>query len=371
MEIGQEFTADNLQDNISQRMKGLRTDSIGKVDSTALGLDVQSKRMSEATQSTAKFQHFVMAGAAAGIMEHCLMYPVDCVKKCQVAFALKNVIVVGQTRMQCLRPNPNAIYSGIGNAIKTMIRTEGALSPLRGMNVVALGAGPAHAVYFSSYEVAKKFITNLGPGNHSRTLAAGGAGVVATLFHDAAMNPIDLIKQRLQMYNSPYRGVVHCFKTVIKEEGIRAFYRSYSTQLTMNIPFQCIHFMTYEAARANLNPSGGYHAMTHIIAGGTAGALAAAITTPLDVAKTLLNTQERCAVCEVTHSETRVFITGMFNAMSSIYKLQGIKGYFRGIRARVIYQIPSCAICWSVYEFFKHSLSLSPEEQVIWMENAV
>jgi len=36
----------------------------------------------------------LMAGAAAGIMEHCVMYPVDSVK----------------TRMQSLRPDSNAVY---------------------------------------------------------------------------------------------------------------------------------------------------------------------------------------------------------------------------------------------------------------------
>ena len=173
------------------------------------------------------------------------------------------------------------------------------------------------------------------------------------------------------MYGSPYRGVFHCLRTVIKEEGIQAFYRSYTTQLSMNIPFQCVHFITYETFRKKFNPGGAYNPWTHVIAGGIAGATAAAITTPLDVAKTLLNTQEKCAVCEVMHSDTRVFITGMFNAMKLVYKLEGMKGYFRGIQARIIYQMPSCAISWSVYEFFKHRLTMTLEEQIEWMENAI
>lgn len=72
------------------------------------------------------------------------------------------------------------------------------------------------------------------------------SGAVATLIHDAVSNPTEVIKQRLQMYNSPYRSVVACMKGVYKNEGIKAFYRSYSTQLVMNIPYQTIHFTTYE-----------------------------------------------------------------------------------------------------------------------------
>ena len=39
-----------------------------------------------------------------------------------------------------------------------MMTKEGLLTPLRGINVVAVGAGPAHALYFSTYEATKKFI---------------------------------------------------------------------------------------------------------------------------------------------------------------------------------------------------------------------
>ena len=90
-----------------------------------------------------------------------------------------------------------------------------------------------------------------------------------------------------------------------------------------------------------------------MLSGAGAGAVAAAITTPLDVAKTLLNTHEqRYSVTK----ERR--IRGMLSALIKIYKVKGFSGYFRGITARVVYQVPSTAICWSVYEFIKHCLGL-------------
>ena len=166
----------------------------------------------------------------------------------------------------------------------------------------------------------------------------------------------------MQMYGSPYHNVLQCIRTVFREEGFRAFYRSYTTQLSMNIPFQTLHFTVYEYARETLNPSRGYDPKTHVIAGATAGAVAAAITTPLDVAKTLLNTQEREAVCLVSKQEGHVYLNGMVTAFRSIYRLRGFSGYFQGVQARVLYQMPSCAICWSVYEFFKHFLHLTEKE---------
>lgn len=72
------------------------------------------------------------------------------------------------------------------------------------------------------------------------------AAVSATLIHDAISNPAEVIKQRLQMYNSPYKTVAQCARGVFQHEGFRAFYRSYATQLVMNLPHQALHFTTYE-----------------------------------------------------------------------------------------------------------------------------
>lgn len=94
------------------------------------------------------------------------------------------------------------------------------------------------------------------------------------------------------MSQSPYKSVMHCLLKTYKTEGIRAFYRSYTTQMTMNIPFQSVHFMVYEFAQRITNRDGVYNPPAHMLSGALAGATAAAVTTPLDVCKTLLNTQQ-------------------------------------------------------------------------------
>lgn len=178
----------------------------------------------------------------------------------------------------------------------------------------------------------------------------GAAGCLATLLHDAIMNPAEVVKHRLQVYNSPYTSVFNCAIDVWRREGLRAFYRSYTTSLSMNVPFQCIHFVTYEFMQEITNPGRTYNPKAHMLAGAVAGGCAAAITTPLDVCKTLLNTQEKQALTLSKQPQ----ITGLVHAASTIYRCCGPKGYFQGLQARVLYSIPSTAISWSVYEFFKH-----------------
>lgn len=263
------------------------------------------------------------AGAIAGVLEHCVMYPLDSVK----------------TRMQSL--SPVSAGFNISATFLNMIKNEGIFRPIRGVTAVVAGAGPAHALYFGSYEMSKELLSEFTTYNNLNYMTSA---VIATLIHDAVSNPTEVIKQRLQMYNSPYKSVIACMKGVYKNEGPKAFYRSYATQLIMNIPHQTIHFMTYEFFQNMLNHERKYNPPVHVVAGGAAGACAAAITTPLDVVKTLLNTQETG------------FTRGMAEAVKQIYSVAGAGGFFRGMTARVLYSMPATAICWSTYEFFKYYL---------------
>ena len=52
------------------------------------------------------------------------------------------------------------------------------------------------------------------------------------------MMSISAVKQRMQMCCSKHLRWSACAKSMLKEEGGRAFFRSYTTQLSMNIPFQ-------------------------------------------------------------------------------------------------------------------------------------
>ncbi|CAL8124586.1 unnamed protein product [Orchesella dallaii] len=289
----------------------------------------------EALPSSSLRTHMI-AGAIAGIMEHCVMYPLDSVK----------------TRMQSLIPTPGVEYRTIMGTLNHMVQGEGVFRPVRGLSAMMIGTGPAHALYFGSYEYVKQGMVGQVPASYNHFIY-GFAGCLATVFHDGVMTPADLVKQRMQMYASPYKSCWDCMRKTYVAEGAAAFYRSYTTQLSMNIPFQSLHFVVYEFMQNVTNKEKTYNPKAHMVSGALAGAFASAVTTPLDVCKTLLNTQEATTLKTLGKSH----ISGMTYAIRTVYEIGGIRGFFQGMSARVLYQMPSTAICWSVYEFLKYVIT--------------
>ncbi|XP_007016984.2 PREDICTED: mitoferrin [Theobroma cacao] len=275
------------------------------------------------------FWQFMIAGSIAGCVEHMAMFPVDTVK----------------TRMQALGSCPIKSV-GVGHALRSIVKSEGLAGFYRGIGAMGLGAGPAHAVYFSVYEVSKKYFSG---GNPNNSAAHAVSGVFATVTSDAVLTPMDMVKQRLQLGNSAaYRGVLDCVKKVLKEEGFGAFYASYRTTVLMNAPFTAVHFATYEAAKRGLieispESADDERVIVHATAGAFAGASAAVITTPLDVVKTQLQCQGVCG-CD------RFKSSSISEVIKTIVQKDGYRGLMRGWIPRMLFHAPAAAICWSTYE---------------------
>lgn len=117
----------------------------------------------------------------------------------------------------------------------------------------------------------------------------------------------------------------------------------------MTVPFTAVQFTTYEEMKKYLNPSETYSPTCHIISGGVAGALASAVTNPLDVCKTLLQTKGESNLPEVRAAK------GLKDSFSIIKRMDGWKGFSRGMVPRLLVHAPSAAICWFVAAAHSHS----------------
>ena len=260
--------------------------------------------------------------------------------------------------------------------------------PFRGASAVALSAAPAHALYFGVYEAVKKYM----PADEA--LSHATAGALATLASDSVMTPFDAVKQRMQLGTAVAAegskaaaraqgrlvappGARQTLRMTARrmwalEGGLRPFFVSLPTTLAMNVPMVSAHFVAYEKLSAGLKEAGVPGAA--LLAGAGAGAVSAAVTTPLDVVKTRLQTQGvgeaaaarllgvegvaaqgSAAALSANPFKPKVIYSGFFDVMSSLLFKEGAKPsvLFRGLSARVLFHSPAGAICWGTYETVK------------------
>jgi hypothetical protein len=109
-----------------------------------------------------------------------------------------------------------------------------------------------------------------------------------------------------------------------------------------------------------------------MITGSLAGGIAGAITTPLDVMKTLLQTQQTdkpTTTPKLLEPPVKHY-SGILDGMIWNYKNQGLAGLFRGIGPRVFWTSLQSAIMFVVYEQFLH-LESSLREKGEWPPSKV
>ena len=306
-------------------------------------------------KSSMEYTQHMFAGAFAGTMEHTVMFPVDTVKtRMQLVAAASSSSSASSASLTSSSTSSsiNMIKSTIPNAIRSILKTDGVKGLYRGVVAGGLGAGPAHAVYFATYEYGKKMFRLNPIGSSSSSSSAYGefvadasAGALATIVGDAVQTPLDTVKQRMQMQlggNCPsevkamsgegigggssssrismnsisssssnttgpaatrkFKSAFDALRTIVRNEGAHVLYRSYPTTLIMNVPFTAIHVGLYESAKRALKieeEDEGFR--TQFLAGGFAGGIAGFLTTPMDVVKTRMQTHCEVALgCDVS-----------------------------------------------------------------------
>lgn len=361
------------------------------------------------------FWHHCVAGSMAGLAEHTLVYPLDTVRthiqvcaNCKFSPSYNQAAAMAakssHSRTSGASTSRAAAHKPLGGMashrlaaqqqqlpqgmLQTMRylmsepavlanpeiiaakqeppKAEGIFRLWRGVQTMMIGCIPAHALYFSSYEMTKAFFK----GDNAELVWYGGmmAGATATLGHDLIMAPLDTVKQRLQIGH--YQGsMVYGVQQMIKKEGAVALYRSFPITLFANVPYGMIMVGTNESLKELWTRSEDGHKSlslgTTLLASSAAGFVASAATTPLDRIKTLLQTQQMAPACwptppahcpqKVAVAEAPVVHTA-YQALRLILQQEGAVGLFRGIVPRVISHTPAVAISWTTYETAKSAL---------------
>lgn len=283
------------------------------------------------------FVDHMVAGSFAGLAEHVSIFPIDTLK----------------THMQCERCLQGSRPMQTLTCAANLIRDKGVFRLWRGVSATFSGCIPAHAAYFSIFE-SMKVLSGADQGGH-RPVQAALCGASAALGHDLFMTPFDTIKQRMQLGH--YSSLLQCLRST----PLRSLYASLPTTLVMNMPYGMLMVAANESARNVLNPTHAPRLDLSMLAGAIAGATAALLTTPLDVVKTRLQTQDlRPCPSAAGEAPTSLPSQRYSTAMSVVRHVlaeEGPAGLLRGAGLRMLVHAPSVAISWTAYDLAKRALS--------------
>lgn len=175
-------------------------------------------------------------------------------------------------------------YRSTLDAARKMYTSEGILSFYSGLTPALLGLTHV-AVQFPAYEFLKKKFTGRAMGaiqteagdkTYRHMVGVLCATILSKIMASSATYPHEVIRTRLQTQRRPmageqylqgfnitpegrkqaasqapkYSGVVHTFRTILREEGWRAFYAGMGTNMMRAVPAATVTMCTYEYCMA-------------------------------------------------------------------------------------------------------------------------
>lgn len=247
-------------------------------------------------------------------------------------------------------------FKGTVDAFVKISQYEGVKSLWSGLSPTLVLALPTTVLYFVAYEQfrlrLKEFnIQQLG-GNRDQLpvwipLTSGSAARVLAV---TCVNPLELIRTKMQSQKLSFLEVGTAFKIMLREEGILGLWKGLFPTILRDVPFSAIYWTSYENCKRTFgvtDPTFGFS----FVSGAISGSVAALVTVPFDVVKT--HQQIEFGEKVLYSDKPAAKPPGTFETLGKIFKSHGIKGLFAGIVPRLIKVAPACAIMISSFEFGK------------------
>lgn len=319
------------------------------------------------------------SGAVAGLTVDCSLYPLDTIK----------------TRLQKARTTTSPTSSTPTPGSHSLRHTIRGI--YAGLPSVLFGSAPSAASFFIVYDGVKRALLVSEDG---QTPAAASSRSRVILTHSLASSmgeiaacavrvPTEVVKQRAQA--GLFGGsTLAALKDILALRGasgsgtlrgngagagprtgyvqvVRELYRGAGITIAREIPFTILQFTLWETMKERYAISQGTSgqaaavpASTSAMFGSVAGAIAAGLTTPLDVIKTRVMLARRDGGAEAEGVKTR---TGVRDVVQEISR-EGAGAFWRGVGPRVMWIGAGGAIFLGSYQWAWNTLERTDGDRV-------
>ncbi|KAL8620003.1 hypothetical protein ACOMHN_015285 [Nucella lapillus] len=182
------------------------------------------------------------------------------------------------------------------------------------------------------------------------------AGAIGGCAGMAVGHPLDTVKVQMQTQGTQtaYKGLWDCIKNISHSNLSQGFFRGMSWPLVSFGFMNSTFFGTYGQVLQTIGHNDRDTAEPHFMSTFTAGFLATFptvfIATPIDVIKVTLQSQIEHHICPTTGAKSD-FYRGPLEASREIYRINGLRGIYRGFWTQLARDSPANAVYMSSYEF--------------------
>ncbi|SCU98192.1 LADA_0H11232g1_1 [Lachancea dasiensis] len=294
-----------------------------------------------------------------------------------LAGAVSRTVVSPFERVKILlqvQSSTQAYNQGIFGAVKQIYVEEGVPGLLRGNGLNCVRIFPYSAVQFVVYEFCKRqwFELRSSPPEQKqlygwqRLMSGALCGFCSVL----ATYPLDLVRTRLSIQTANLSrlkkmqgteavkekppGVWQLLvRTYTQEGGVAGLYRGFWPTSIGVVPYVALNFTVYEQLRefipSSIDPA--WASLYKLSIGAVSGGVAQTMTYPFDLLR------RRFQVLAMSQNALGYRYTGVFDALRTIGRTEGFKGYYKGLTANLFKVVPSTAVSWIVYETVKDMMS--------------
>ncbi|KAJ8725918.1 hypothetical protein PYW08_004101 [Mythimna loreyi] len=168
-------------------------------------------------------------------------------------------------------------------------------------------------------------------------IIGGLAGAGATIF----TNPMDVVKTRLQLQGelrartettTRYRGIFHALYVIARADGTMALQKGLAPAMVLGFTMNSVRLGMYHVAESNgwtKNKNGEISINKAIFWSSVSGIMSGVTGNPASVVKTRIQAAAHPSIAVGRQHK----YNGMFDAIITIYKTEGMRGYFAGVSA--------------------------------------
>ena len=171
-------------------------------------------------------QKIVISGGVAGSFASFVLTPVELVK----------------CKLQVANLNNSANNNTVFNTISKTLKENGVKGLWKGQSSTFLRESLGGCVWFSTYELSKKYLKN--KNNESKQWHSLASGALAGIMFNFSIFPVDTVKSLVQIDHKT--TISTAIKTILSQKGIHGFYNGLGITLIRAAPANAVIFYTFD-----------------------------------------------------------------------------------------------------------------------------